>query len=127
MHSSSRPPATLGTRQVLDPGDRFRSAATEPIPPSLGRPILGLVTFPGRRGERAEAILDVEGRWRCPKLPVLDRVLNILFAPGSEAIRVSPFGHDELERVAAWLNGTVRARPTGGARDPRMRGDRPVG
>ena len=37
---------------------------------------IGVVVFQTHKGERAEAILDVEGVWRCPRLPVLDRVLN---------------------------------------------------
>src|SRR4051794_14508416 len=70
-------------------------------PPTRGAEI-GVVTFLTHRGERAEAILDGEGRWRCPVLPVLDRVLNALHAPRRGDL---PFGHAELIRVAAWLKG----------------------
>ena len=114
MLSSSLPPDLLGTHPALDPGDRIRlTTATEPIPPSRLGPIIGLVIFTTHRGERAEAILDGEGRWRCPELPVLDRVLNLLYVPRREAEGVSPFGHDQLGRVAAWLKGEVRADPAG--------------
>ena len=75
--------------------------------------IIGRVIFRTHRGERAEAILDVEGQWRCPRLPVLDRVLNILFDPTRDAMRSAPFGHDALRRVADWIKGAVEAEPTG--------------
>jgi hypothetical protein len=71
------------------------------------------VLFTTHRGERAEAILDGEGWWRCAELPVLDRVLNLLYVPSREATGVSPFGHDQLSRVAAWFKGEVRADPAG--------------
>ena len=77
--------------------------------------MIGLVRFRTHRGEPAEAILDQGGRWRCPRLPVLDRVLNILYAPGDRPTNGTPFGHAELHRVAAWLKGT--AEPGAGA-DP---------
>ena len=68
----------------------------------------GIVVFLTHKRERAEAILDREGIWRCPKLPVLDRVLNALYAP-SKGVATDPrFGEAELIRVAAWLKGEVR-------------------
>src|SRR4051794_16998663 len=104
MLSSSLPPDSLGTHPALDPGGRIRlTTATEPIPPSRQGPIIGLVIFTTHRDERAEAILGIQGRWSCAELPVLDRVLNLLFVPREEAEGVSPFGHDQLGRVAAWL------------------------
>lgn len=71
-------------------------------------PALGVVVFTTHRGERAEAILDAEGTWRCPELPVLDRVLNILYAPSREAGGDRPPGLSALLRAAAWLKGEVR-------------------
>jgi len=73
-------------------------------PPARGAAI-GVVDFPTHRGEPAEAILDGEGRWHCPQLPVLDRVLNILFDPRGRGEDGAPFGVEELRRVAAWLRG----------------------
>lgn len=94
-------PAILSvqSRSIREPGSQV----------GLGpKPILGVVIFTTHRGELAEAILDGEGRWSCPRLPVLDRVLNILFEPGKEAGGGIPFGHAELDRVAAWIKGRVR-------------------
>lgn len=65
--------------------------------------MIGIVRFTTHRGESAEAILDDDGRWRCPRLPVLDRVLNILFDPR----RDEADGQAALHRVAAWLKGEV--------------------
>ncbi len=82
-----------------------------PVPESPGAPgptpRIGAVIFTTHRGERAEAILDAEGRWRCPRLPVLDRVLNILFEPKRGSTGLASFGHAELDRVAAWIKGRV--------------------
>jgi hypothetical protein len=60
--------------------------------------------------------------WRCPKLPVLDRVLNALHKPRRDATGTMPFGHPELIRVAAWFKGVVsfqRPRPDDGRSDER--------
>ncbi len=61
------------------------------------------VAFPNHRGEQVEAFLDDAGRWDCPKLPVLNRVLNALYPPkaGSEGRQAA------LRAVAAWLKGNV--------------------
>ena len=108
MLSLSRPPVLL----AADPADPARLLpAPEPAGSSRSGAVPGVVVFTTHRGERAEAILDVAGRWRCPKLPVLDRVLNILFVPGAKAD--SPFGYDQLERVAAWIKGTVQGDSRG--------------
>lgn len=77
-------------------------------PPPAPHEIIGTVVFRTHRGETAEAILDREGRWRCPRLPVLDRVLNILYEPGRLPGGNLPYGHAELFRVAGWLKGEVR-------------------
>ena len=74
------------------------------------RGVIGVVAFATHRGEPAEAVLDAQGRWSCPKLPVLDRVLNALHAPKPSPGGDKPFGHAELIRVAAWLKGEARIR-----------------
>jgi hypothetical protein len=80
-----------------------------PIQPATARETnIGVVVFLTHKKEQAEAILDGEGKWHCPKLPVLDRVLNILHEPREDAAGDMPFGHAELIRVAAWLKGRVK-------------------
>lgn len=69
---------------------------------------IGEVVFLTHKGEQAEAILDLEGVWRCPKLPVLDRVLNALHSPRQDSRDDVPFGLAELLRVAAWLKGVAK-------------------
>ena len=70
---------------------------------------VGLVAFRTHRGEPASAILDATGHWRCPEMPVLDRVLNALFRPGELIEPDDPeFGQVELGRVAAWIKGEIR-------------------
>ena len=73
---------------------------------------IGVVVFRTHRGEYAEAILDVDGVWRCRKLPVLDRVLNTLHAPKRGSGDDVPFGLAELVRVAAWFKGVARVQRT---------------
>ena len=114
MLSTSRLPVFLCTHLSDEPED------PTPLMPACGpvsraRPgsIIGMVIFTTHRGERAEAILDREGHWRCPRLPVVDRVLNFLFDPTRDEMRVGPFGHEALRRVADWLKGVVRIEPTG--------------
>jgi hypothetical protein len=93
----------------FDPAYGLRlSAAADRVPHPVGEPGIGVVVFLTHRKEQAEAILDVEGVWRCSKLPVLDRVLNALHKPRRDATGTMPFGHPELIRVAAWLKGVVR-------------------
>jgi hypothetical protein len=96
-------------RAPLDSGCGFRhAAATDPVQHPARETTIGMVVFLTHKKEQAEAILDVEGRWRCPKLPVLDRVLNVLYEPKRVAGGALPFGHAELIRVAAWFKGVVR-------------------
>src|SRR5262245_53573826 len=88
----------------FDPGyghHDFRPSDEVRVP--LRQPSIGVVVFLTHKGEQAEAILDIEGVWRCPKLPVLDRVLNALHAPKHDSGDDVPFGLTELLRVAAWL------------------------
>lgn len=114
MVFTSRPPDFLDTRLAVEGGERLSPRPpTEPLPPRQPEPIIGLVIFTTHRGERAEAILDRHGRWRCPKLPVLDRVLNILYEPRRVGQGGAPSGHEALGRVAAWLKGTVEVSSDG--------------
>ncbi len=70
----------------LDPGGGLRlPAATDPVAYSDGETDIGMVVFLTHKKTQAEAILDLEGKWRCPKLPVLDRVLNALHEPKRDA------------------------------------------
>jgi hypothetical protein len=83
-------------------------AATDPLPHFDGETDIGMVVFLTHKKEQAEAILDVRGNWRCPKLPVMDRVLNALHEPKRDAGGDMPFGYAELIRVAAWFKGEAR-------------------
>jgi hypothetical protein len=83
--------------------------ATEPTAPAKPGEMLGLVLFTTHRGELVEAILDLQGRWHCPRLPVLERPLNTLYDP--RRVGPAPFGVETLERAATWLKGTVQLPP----------------
>jgi len=107
MVGSSTRAAFLGSGYVSGLGDSARPH--RPARPVTAPP-LGRVRFTTHRGEPAEAILDVGGIWRCPQLPVLDRVLNALFAPVGDDADVA-FGQPELIGVATWIKGEVRSEP----------------
>lgn len=110
MLSSCRGSVLMRIHPAHDLGEGIRNATVaEAVPQSDRAAIVGMVIFTTHRGERAEAILDDQGRWRCPELPVLDRVLNILFEPREGATADVSAGHDALHRVAAWLKGVVQA------------------
>src|SRR5579875_1474756 len=109
--------STLCRSGVLIPGSSFdpgcghrKSGPDADIRRPVREPNIGVVVFLTRKKEQAEAILDVEGVWRCPKLPVLDRVLNALHAPRQDSGDDVPFGLAELMRVAAWLKGVARVQ-----------------
>jgi len=92
----------------FNPGCGYQQSATNDRVQHLVRePNIGAVVFLTHKKEQAEAILDIEGKWRCPKLTVLDRVLNALHEPRRDAGGTMRFGHPELIRVAAWLKGVV--------------------
>ncbi len=93
---------------ALTPSARGQAMA-HPVSKVSAELPLGLVVFKTPRGEPAAAILDATGTWHCPKLPVLNRVLNILFNPARGVGGDEPFGHAELRRVAAWIKGEVRS------------------
>ena len=106
-----------------------RSSAIDPVPQVACESSIGRVAFLTHRKEQAEAILDVHGNWRCPTLPVLDRVLNALHQPRRDSASDLPFGHAELIRVAAWLKGAAcfaRALPDDDGRGRRASTSAPV-
>ena len=107
----------------FDPGcGSQHSAPTDRVRHHVREPNIGVVVFRTHKTEQAEAILDVEGVWRCPKLPVLDRVLNALHEPRRDAGTDIPFGHAELIRVAAWLKGVAKVHCPDGAGHRRPQG-----
>jgi hypothetical protein len=107
----------------FDPGCGHQdSATTDWVRHPIREPNIGVVVFLTHKREQAEAILDIEGVWRCPKLPVLDRVLNALHKPRRDATGTVPFGHAELIRVAAWLKGVAKVHCPDGAGHRRPRG-----
>ena len=71
--------------------------------------MIGKVEFPTPRGDSAEAILDEAGRWSCPRLPVIVRVLDTLYTPRHEGADLRVRGPEQLRAAARWLKGTVRA------------------
>ncbi len=65
--------------------------------------------FPYRQ-RLAEAVLQEDGRWCCPEVPSLVRVLDALYSPGPEGSpsdRPRAIGH--VQAAARWLKGTVEA------------------
>lgn len=111
MLSCPRPCVLSGLE--IEPTGPVRSfSGTEAIVPSREVAIIGRVIFMTHRDERAEAILDVDGRWNCPVLPVLNRVLNALYEPRRTSGGDMRFGHSELIRVAVWLKGEARIHPS---------------
>jgi hypothetical protein len=72
--------------------------------------MIGRLRFPYRQ-RTAEAVLEEDGRWQCPEIPSLVRVLDTLYSPR----RDGPSGADQrarrhhLHAAARWLKGTVEA------------------
>lgn len=75
------------------------SASQERFPIMIGR-----LRFPYRE-RTASAVLHEDGRWQCPEVPSLVRVLDALFSPRRDG-RLA--GH-HLHAAARWLKGTVEA------------------
>ena len=103
MVASSPRPAFLCSGQVGGPNGSSQPRGVVYSEPAA---VQGRVYFTTHRGEPAEAILDASGMWRCPQLPILDRVLNALFAPDGEEDDLMA-SQVELIRVAAWIKGRV--------------------
>lgn len=73
--------------------------------------MIGRLRFPYREST-AEAVLLDDGRWECPEVPSLVRVLDALYSPrrdGTSAASQRPSRH--LDAAARWLKGTVEADP----------------
>lgn len=111
--------STLCRSSLLMPGSSFGpgcghhdSPPTADVRRPVREPNIGVVVFLTHKGEQAEAILDIEGVWRCPKMPVLDRVLNALHAPKHDSGDDVPFGLAESLRVAFWLKGVAKIHRT---------------
>jgi hypothetical protein len=107
------PPFTCQSVPTI-PGSPLRTrngpritAPIDPVPQPVRGLNIGVVVFSTHKGERAEAVLDAGGRWRCPALPVLERPLDALHGPRPESGGDMPFGHAELIRAAAWLKGVA--------------------
>jgi hypothetical protein len=69
--------------------------------------MIGRLRFPYRQ-RTAEAVLHEDGRWQCPEVPSLVRVLDTLYSPrrdGSAANEQRARRH--LHAAARWLKGTV--------------------
>jgi hypothetical protein len=72
--------------------------------------MIGRLRFPYRQ-RTAEAVLQEDGRWECPEVPSLVRVLDTLYSPrldGPSAANAQR-AHRHLQDAARWLKGTVEA------------------
>ncbi len=73
--------------------------------------MIGRLHFPYRQ-RLAEAVLQEDGRWRCPEVPALVRVLDALYSPGREGLAADhPRAVGHLHAAARWLKGTVETQP----------------
>jgi hypothetical protein len=75
--------------------------------------MIGRLRFPYRQ-RTAEAVLREDGRWECPEVPSLVRVLDTLYSPNRDSSK-RPNRH--LQLAARWLKGTVEANPDASARN----------
>lgn len=75
--------------------------------------MIGRLCFPYRQ-RTAEAVLEDDGRWQCPEVPSLVRVLDALYSPsrdGSASDERRASRH--LHAAALWLKGTVEGEAGG--------------
>ncbi len=72
--------------------------------------MIGRLRFPYRE-RTAEAVLLDDGRWECPEVPSLVRVLDALYSPGRDGScsTGSPRTSRHLHAAARWLKGAVDA------------------
>lgn len=69
--------------------------------------MIGRLRFPCRSGT-AEAVMDEDGRWHCPDVPELVRVLDALYSPmRDEPSQGRTRARHHLNAAASWLHGTV--------------------
>ncbi len=75
--------------------------------------MIGRLQFPFRE-RTATAVLEEDGRWRCPEVPAVVRVLDILYSPARDGQPdVGPPARHHLDAAARWLRGTVEAEALG--------------
>lgn len=71
--------------------------------------MIGRLRFPYRQST-AEAVLHEDGRWQCPEIPSLVRVLDTLYSPDRDGHHADPHrAAHHLHDAARWLKGTVEA------------------
>jgi hypothetical protein len=71
--------------------------------------MIGRLRFPYQH-RTAEAVLQEDGSWECPEVPVLVRVLDTLYSPSRDGMTAeNPRGRRHLHDAARWLKGTVEA------------------
>ena len=79
--------------------------------------MIGRLRFTYRQ-RTVEAVLHEDGRWQCPEIPSLVRVLDTLYSP-----RRDGSANDEqrvrrhLHNAARWLKGTVDSEAETAARN----------
>ncbi len=70
---------------------------------------IGRLQFPFRE-RTASAVLREDGRWECPEVPSLVRVLDTLYSPRRDGFPAdSQRARRHLHAAARWLKGTVEA------------------
>ncbi len=75
--------------------------------------MIGRLRFPYQQ-RTAEAVLLDDGRWECPEVPSLVRVLDTLYSPRRDGSK-RPNRH--LHLAARWLKGTVEAESDAAGRN----------
>ena len=74
--------------------------------------MIGRLRFPYRQ-RTAEAVLHEDGRWQCPEVPSLVRVLDTLYSPRRDGSSVDGRrARRHLQAAARWLKGTVEGEPS---------------
>ncbi len=73
--------------------------------------MIGRLRFPYQQ-HTAEAVLLDDGRWECPEVPALVRVLETLYSPRRDGQTFGPHkASRSLHAAARWLKGTVETEP----------------
>ena len=71
--------------------------------------MIGRLRFPFRE-RTASAVLHEDGRWQCPEVPSLVRVLDTLYSPRRDGLPADgQRARRHLHDAARWLKGTVEA------------------
>ncbi len=69
--------------------------------------MIGRLRFPFRE-RTASAVLHEDGRWQCPEVPSLVRVLDTLYSPRRDGLLADDHhARRHLYEAARWLKGTV--------------------